>query len=180
MTNEQEQLVLDNINLANNIAWKYSKILYKQMEFEEIQAIAYLGLVKSAKTFDKDKNFTFSTYSYTVMKNEILTALKELNKSPNIFIISLDSEIDNNLSFYDVIDDNYNVQNQIENKLLKEDFYRNINKLSEIEKSIITYYINGYTMQQIGNMYNYSQPQISIIIQKIVNKLRDKLLDKGE
>ena len=72
MTNEKQELVDKNLKLAYKIAWEYNIKLRGHIELEELQSLAFLGLVKAANTFDISKNFEFSTYAYTVMRNEIL------------------------------------------------------------------------------------------------------------
>ena len=70
MTEEQQRLVEDNIGLAHHVVWNF-KSTGVVLELDDLRSLAYLGLVKAAIKFDKDRGCTFSTFAVQVMTNEI-------------------------------------------------------------------------------------------------------------
>ena len=54
---EIEKLILDNMNIAYKLSWKYYKKFRLLVEFEELNGIANLGLVKAANTFNHLKKW---------------------------------------------------------------------------------------------------------------------------
>lgn len=82
-----QDMVLNNTGLAHKVA---AQFLGCGIDWDELNSIALLGLVKAAGTFDESKGNSFSTYAYAVMKNEIRL---EMRKQKKYFgCVSLDAE----------------------------------------------------------------------------------------
>lgn len=181
---EINKLIEDNINIAYKIVWEFNNKLKGLIEYEELVSIALFGLTKAANTFDKDKNFSFSTYSYKVIKNEILIEMRKINKSNkhNIKIVSINSEIestDNSITLEDLIKDKYNLEEDIENKLKFEDLHEAIDTLHPYYKKLINYRLEGKTQREIADILGLSQPQICRLLSQAINYLRDYYKKKG-
>ena len=73
MTNEQQKLVEENINLAYFVAHRFKNT---NLEFDDVKAIACLGLVKAAIAFQPDRGLVFNTLAVKVITNEILMQLR--------------------------------------------------------------------------------------------------------
>ena len=172
MTNEEEKLVTDNINMANDIAWKYCRKFYGAIPFEELQSSAYLGLIKAAKNFDEEKAFSFSTYAYTVMKNEILKYYN--NELKHINNISLSDKSILDIELEDTIASDLDIELDLENKINLNILYHEINKLSHRHKFIMHHRLGGLTMDTIANLLGISQAQVSKDYQRAINILRRK------
>lgn len=70
-----EQLILDNIYLAKNIASKY--YTYKLgMEYEDLVSYGIMGLIDATKKFDKNRGCKFSTYAVLKIKSFIIDEIR--------------------------------------------------------------------------------------------------------
>jgi RNA polymerase sigma factor (sigma-70 family) len=72
MTTYQQELILNNLELARKIASKHKKKL-SFISHDELKSAAYFGLVQAAIRFLPEKNIKFSTFAY----NRILGAIKD-------------------------------------------------------------------------------------------------------
>lgn len=171
----KEELVEKNMKLAYMLANRYYKLYGGKIEFEEIRSVSLLGLVKAANSFNESKGLAFSTFAFPCIKNEILIYLR-MNKKH--ITTSLYSKIDDDFILADILCSNDNTEEKMLNNLEINLLYKYIDKLSELEKNIVIMYaLQGKTMTEIGQNLGYSQPQISRIYAKALNKLRDKFKD---
>ena len=177
MSTDEELLVTDNLKLAYNISWKFAKKLRYFMEYEDIQSLALLGLVKAAKSYNKQLGFSFSTYAYRIMQNEILTECYKLNKS--VITISIHEPINDNITLEDMLITDVDHEENLSNKLSIALLYKEIDKLPDKLKTIIYYRLQNYTFTKIGKILGLSQQQISKDYQKALNILRNKLMKGG-
>lgn len=172
MTNDKNNLIEDNINLAYKVAWDYNSKLKGFVELEELQSLCFLGLVKSAQTFDKTKNIEFSTYSYTVMKNEIIHFLNKNKKSSND--ISLSHPLTEDLYLEDTLSSDFNLEDRVEKDIKIQNLYKFISELDELDNSILLKSLKGLTSKQIAANLGLSEEYINERYRKAVNKLRYK------
>lgn len=170
MTTYEEKLVIDNMNLAYDLAWKYYKKFQYFISIEDLQSISMLGLVKASKTFDINLGNNFSTYAYKVIHNEILLYYHSNKKYRND--VSLYMEVDDNISIIDMISDDVDVLSECEKNILIDKLYNEIDKLPKLYKQIIRYHLKGYTFTRIGEILDRSQPQISTDFRRALNILR--------
>jgi len=78
MTPEQEELVIANLGLVHKtIMIKYPKF----SDRSELESVGYLGLVKAALKYDKNKhpNVTFKTYAYYCIQWDMQTYLRSID-----------------------------------------------------------------------------------------------------
>lgn len=170
----KDELIEQNMNLAYMLANRYYKMHRGKIEFEEIRSASLLGLVKAADNFDETRGLAFSTFAFTCIKNEILIYLRS-NKKHNNF--SLYTQINEDFILEDKLHSDYNTEDDILNNLEIDLLYRYIYQLPYIEKQVILYHLQGKKTNEIGKILNYSQPQISRIYHRALNKLRDKFKD---
>ena len=78
LTPEQRQMVEDNIGLVYDFAGKFRG--FTDIEYDEIISICMLALVVGVQKYDPSRGFTFSTYLYRAMLNNIRTEYRN-NKS---------------------------------------------------------------------------------------------------
>ena len=178
MNTDEENLITDNMNLAYDLAWKFYNKLQHRLEFEEIKALCLLGLTKAAKNFKSELNIKFSTFAYTCIRNEVYLFIRDNKKYINN--ISLSEKIsgdDESPELQDIIPDSFDLVYEVENNSKLQDLYIQIDSLSDRHKTVIKYYLQGYTMSAIGEILGLSQPQISRDYQQALNILRRKLKD---
>jgi RNA polymerase sigma factor for flagellar operon FliA len=77
MKNTRE-LILSNINLANNLAASKKRSL-SHIYYEDLQSAAFLGLVEAANKFDNSKNNCFEAFAICRIQGAIKDYLRELN-----------------------------------------------------------------------------------------------------
>lgn len=178
---EIEKLILDNMNIAYKLSWKYYKKFRLLVEFEELNGIANLGLVKAANTFNHLKKYNFSTYSYKVITNEILMYLRHYKKvnDSNIKFLPLESNDENYIQLVDIISADYDLEEETELKIELVLLQKYIEELPSNLKNIIRLRLDGKTQQEIADIYDLSQPQISRLISEAIFQLRLKFNKKG-
>lgn len=178
MTNDINQLIEDNINIANKLAWRYYNKFNKKIEFEELQSISFLGLTKAANTFDNKLKFAFSTYAYKCIINEILVYYRNNKKH---FATSLSIEIaDDNIELEDLVGIDYSAEENIYKNLEIAELYEFISGLNSSEQQVLKHLLDGKKMCEIGKILNCSQPQVSRIYHKALGRLRDKFFNCGK
>jgi len=65
-----EELIGENLNLARKYAWSWSK--KSSFDYQELEALAYVGLIKGVRKFDPTKGFKLSTICVPYINGEIL------------------------------------------------------------------------------------------------------------
>lgn len=75
---QQQQLVTDNLRLVDFVARKI-KIDYGKhgLEYEDIQAIGRIGLIKAASKFDLNRNNKFTVLAVPYIRGEIIQYLRD-------------------------------------------------------------------------------------------------------
>src|SRR5437773_389744 len=61
-------LVLSHLALARSIAGRYKG---RGLSLEDLEQVAYLGLVKAASRFDRERGTAFSTYATATVTGEL-------------------------------------------------------------------------------------------------------------
>ena len=65
-----EELITENLDLARKYAWEWSR--RSGLEYAELEAIAFVGLVKGCRKYDPAKGFKLSTIAVPWISGEIL------------------------------------------------------------------------------------------------------------
>ena len=161
---------------------KYDTTSY---DLEDLVSIGTIGLIKGVNTYRLDKNIKLATYASRCIDNEILMFLRK-NKRKKAEVsfedtINLDSE-GNNLHLEDILGTEGDiVSKEYENKLDKKILLREIDKLNERDKKIITmrYGLRNtkeYTQKEVADILGISQSYISRIEKKVIGHL-EKLMN---
>lgn len=164
----EEKLILDNMKLAYDLAWKYFIKFQMKFELEELQSLALLGLTKAANTFKEDLGNKFSTYAYQCIRNEFSHYFQKNIKY--LDDLHLFVEIYDNLDLQSILPSD----NNVEKDFLISYLYDEIDKLKPNYKSVILNHLNGKTFNEIAELMNISQSQVSQYYAKIINILRRK------
>lgn len=172
MTAKEEKLVIDNLNIAHQLAWQYNASLKGLIELEDLQSICFLGLCKAATTYNPDLGNTFTTYSYKVIQNEVNLELRKLSKyKPTV---SIYTPIGEDLELKDTISSDLDIFENIQNDQNLQLLHDEIKKLNPRYRKIIELKLQGLTQVQIAKKLNVSQPSIARSYYKIINILRKK------
>lgn len=176
--------VEDYIGVAYKVASKfYTKNL--DMSIDEINSIAFLGLLKAKKRFEY-KGVEFVTYAMKTIEYEIKNSLYR-DKSKfrrkiiagkdvyeRIYIDSLDKEINSaeGTKLIDCFVEEFNTDEYVENIDLKIA----INKLNTYQRKILKMiYFDEKTQREIAKILFVSEKTISREKKKILNLLRNTL-----
>ena len=177
-----DKFILENEALIY-LVLKNLKIMYlKDLYYD----VGMIGLVKACRTYDKEKGFTFSTYAYNVIKNEILCELKKENteiRKSNKNTISLNTllSFDGNeaITLEDKIPDDFNLEEYVETKEENEKLYTMIKTLTKKEQeTICLYYGIGYKRlngREIAEKLGVSRELIYKRKERALFKLRYRL-----
>lgn len=168
MTNEQQKLVEENINLAYFVAHRFKNT---NLEFDDVKAIACLGLVKAAIAFQPDRGLVFNTLAVKVITNEILMHLRRERKHSSV-TASLDMETvpGEEITLADIIPD---TKNDYETFLFWMNVEQNQKLLSEKEKYILQLKMVDPDIRQsdIAAKCGCAQPHVSRVLRRIKDKL---------
>lgn len=176
MTDAQEKLIEDNLNIAYYTVQKYGQ--YK--DDEEI-GVAEETLVIAALNFDETKGVKFSTYAVSCIRLRIimfnsgkrhLISFRKKGKVCYEPTSSLDSGYFNNgiedIKLIDILTnkEGENEENVIEHLYANEFF----DKLSERERTILKLRMLGKSQKEIAEAVGLSQGFISRLIIKLRNQ----------
>lgn len=154
---KNEKLALDYIPLANSLAWKKNQKTPKNVTFEDLKSVAYLGLVKAADNYDSNLG-SFSNYAKIRINGEIIDYLRQLSSK------ELKSIEDFQFDEPEVFE---------ENTKLKYFFNFVFSKLNNIDSTILRmYYLENKTMKEIGVLHGICESRVSQILKKCKSKIK--------
>lgn len=177
MTEEQQNLVIDNMRLVYHLIKKYN---YD----EDYASIGMIGLIKGVKSFDSSKGYRLSTYLCACIDNEIRYSYRNTKNHRNTLSLE-DCFVTENIKIIDCIPD---ASMNIEDNLIKKETYDRLNKaimkLDEEERDIIIslYGLYGHERKkqvELANKYHYSQGYLSRLHKKIIEKLK-RIMESDE
>ena len=168
----RQRLIEGNIRLALHIAKQFDG----QMDSDELVAIAMLGLVKSADSFNPEYGFKFSSFSSACIQKEILFALRRAKKT--YLDIPIDTVVacgeKDNLKIEDTLYD-LNAEEtfrKIEDTETLQSIVSHI-KLTDKEKNALQQWIGGKKQKEIANDLGQTHANVSRIMKKIFKKMRE-------
>lgn len=169
LTKEMELLVTENMGLA----WRVVKeFISTGIEYDDLRSLAYLGLVKAAKSFDPEKGYKFSSFANRCMRNEILLYLRQRRKQ--VPCISYDAIMEEGETPYlDFLGKEDPELKQIDNIGWYDALTRN---LSDREKKVVDLVIMHKKSQTaICKEMGISQSYISRIRKTVTQKMKAAL-----
>lgn len=163
----KEQLVLNNQGIIGTVL----KSLNLNPLDEDLFATGLVGIVKATNKFDAEKGFAFSTYATQIVRNEILQLFRKKRIVPRF---SLDepcrSKDGVEVSYAEIIADDRRFDEEIIESVKFESVIKSLN---EREKRIIFLKMDGEKQDEIANMCGISQAQVSRIIKKVREKIKN-------
>ncbi len=162
----KERLVLNNISLAENIAYKMFFKLSSRYTLDELKSTAYLGLIDAAEKFNVDNNKRFESFARKRIKGSILDEVRA-DKRYNIKIEVVYKQPIQSLDFIQAKED------YLSDLLIKNEIEEMLMCLDQREKEIVKmYYLRNLTQKEISSFFGLKQPAISKIIKKAINKIK--------
>ncbi len=169
----REKIIYGNIPLVKSILMK--KFYDTGCEYDDLLQVGIIGLIKAVDTFDITKGFSFSSYAYYCITNEILVYLRHNGKINNVVSLSEDSSFN--------LEDNFNFEDKILDKeelLFIKNFINNLEDNND-NKCIKLYYgFNGrsYNQNEIASMLNIDQSVVSRKIKKTLKEIKNMLKEE--
>ncbi len=133
---------------------------------DDLYQIGLIGFYDAIKKYDIQKNTDFSKFAKVCIHNKLLDAIKESSRKKH-------SPLNNAVGFDNtIIADGTNpeklflVREQLLSVYSKIDF-----KLSDYEKSVLNYYIDGFSYTEIAQRMGKTAKSVANAITRIRNKL---------
>lgn len=177
----RNELITRNLRLVIYIAKKFENA---GVSTEDLVSIGTIGLIKSVRTFDPEKNIKLATYASRCIENEILMYLRKTANTKTD--VSLDEPLNvdwdgNELLLSDILytDDDMVFSGVETNEEIRTLQYC-INRLNERDRTIVTlrFGLNGvreHTQKEVADRLGISQSYISRIEKRIMEDLKNQL-----
>ena len=70
-----QQMAADNINLARREAWRFQR--RTDMNYDDLESVAFIGLMKACHKFDAERGWKFSTFAVPKIRGELLHYVRD-------------------------------------------------------------------------------------------------------
>lgn len=187
-----DELIIQKIKSGDNQALEFLIDKYKELvnmkvskyfmvgaEREDIIQEGLIGLFKAVKSYKDDKQNSFKSFANMCIERQLITAIKSSNRQKHM---PLNGYLSLNSSSYEQEDDKSLLEkfqgNQVEDPLdmiTRKEYYENVEKsinknLSNFEKQVLQYYIQGKSYVQIAEKLETPVKSIDNAIQRIRKK----------
>lgn len=163
MSDIERKFAEENHNLV------YSFLHSNKYNIEDFYSIAVMGYLKAVQAYIKDGNikgnYSFSCIAWLYMKSEIKDYFKAESRYKRTAenIISLDSLVNDDGSTYEIVGNGTIEQDQVNDELIREI----VSKLSDLQKSILSMKIQGYSNVDICRVNNIPSSSFYAEMKKI-------------
>lgn len=147
MNEKTNKLILDYMPLAEKMAWEKCRSTPSNISIDDLKSAAYFGLVDAANKYDYSINFC--TYARFRIMGEILDFIRSISwgTRKNPFIpVSLESE-------------NFDCEAPESRCEFLDDLAQNMK--SNLYFVLKKYYIDGYSLKEIGKQLSVSESRVS-------------------
>lgn len=184
----RKRIIANNLNLIylciDNIAKNF-----KGAEKEDLFSIGAIALIKAVDGFDISKGYKFSTYAYTCIKNELCGYLRTKRNYETLTLFNnyefahSDDGI-SSLSYIGVLEDDINIEEDYEKKILVYDLYEAYSLLKDKYKDAIKLHFGlfgnkQHSVREISEILGISFVQARWLVEKGVLNLRKIFVSMG-
>lgn len=157
----KEQMILSN----HGIVFSVMKNLGIHLTDEDMFQTGIIGLLKAINTFDASKGYQFSTYAFSIVRNELLMEFRKSKRSV-MAAFSLDDNADigngESVPYAEMIADGKDYEENVVNSMLTQQIFE---RLESREKHIFTmFFVESRTQSEISKALGISQSYVSRII----------------
>jgi RNA polymerase sporulation-specific sigma factor len=145
---------------------------------EDLIQEGMIGLFKAIRDYNPDKDTDFALFANVCIVRQLCSAIRASNRqkhTPLNTYISLYAPIEqeNTTLLQDVLEvDSDNPEQRILDKERVDELLQQIDeKLSPLEKKVLTLYIDGYNYEVIGEQLGKSKKAVDNAIQRVRTKL---------
>jgi RNA polymerase sigma factor (sigma-70 family) len=169
MTEAQTKLVEENVKLVYEVINRN----FPWMQFDEdLISVGRIGLCKAALNFDESKGFTFSTFAFRVILNEIRMYLrKQIKIRDNEYHTPDDPEHENADVFEALGED----EPGFKDCEFSEDLKRAMVDLTEREKQVVLLVGAGKGFAAIGKQLGFSRQRAERLFKVAGRKIEKRL-----
>lgn len=185
LDDKARKLAEDNIHLCYAFAGEYARshqsaMRYFRWSMDDLRSILYVGLCKAARDYDPSKGCKFSTLAHYSFKHEIWKAARHncsqrarLAFDAISIYAPLPGRDDGQIIDFVRADESFLIDQYAEIELMQ--IIRNAipKVLSEVEREVLEEYVGGARQVDIAAHHGCAQAQISRIIIKSYNKLKE-------
>ena len=180
-----QELFKENENLVLYTIKKMGLQKRSDLDFDTIVSYANEGLWNACNNFDENVG-KFSTIAVTCIKRNIYKYFRNIKRHKNTISIERelkenDREIPYNLADFICDDNNVCEHNSERYEIIEEILASLVATSNERNQGIFISYMLGNKQADISKMYGIGQAEISRLITKTANKIRDvlSLIDEG-
>jgi len=168
-----DQLINANHGFVDGIVLKY--IRKNHRDYDDIMQAGYFAMWKAIKKFDKARHNAsrFSTFAYTVIRNDVLLELKKINRVNRRSILWTDISARNEkgdvkeIGMRTIHKQSYEFENSILERIAYE---QKLACFSDLERKIIQLKEDGCTMKQIAKVLDKNISTLKSIYYVAINK----------
>lgn len=179
----REKIINHNIRLVSLIISRMnSNMVYNK---KELFSSGCLGLINAVDTFNANKGYSFSSYAYACIKNEIMVFIKKEHKHINNSSLEEIIFKDSGQTLGEtILDDKVHLEEDYEKAEIYGIVRQCVNELPYTEKRVVLLYYGfidnkSYTQEEIGKILNYSKQYVSVILKKAKDIITLKLKKNG-
>ena len=77
LTKQQADKAAENLNLARREAWRFHRRCDGKLDYNDLEAVAFLGLMKACHKFEEQRGWKFSTYAVPKIRGELLHFVRD-------------------------------------------------------------------------------------------------------
>ncbi len=133
---------------------------------EDLYQEGLVALNAALRTFDESKNVPKEAYIRICVKRRIIAAYRVMKKNDEVADIDISE-----------ISDPANIETEIVEKEYTENFFQNLpDKLSELEKNVLSEYLTDKTYAQISEKLGISEKTVDNTLSRIKSKIRKYFL----
>ena len=176
LTDEQRQIVVDNLGLAHYTAGKFN--INFDYDHEEVIAISYYGLVLAVLGFDPDKGVKFSTYAVKSIKRTLYRELMYRYKTQiydPAYLEEIALDVDGENSNWESYLGSDSPESELVSRLLIEEIIKQAETNTAKKVIILRYCYPDMTQAEIGKRAGCSQRYAGMVLQDL-KKRRDEIL----
>lgn len=155
----EEMTIEEVINKFEKLVYKLSFSWKNKYDLEDVQQVAFLGLVKSFNSYDYKRNVQFITFATITIKNELLMYNKSEKRHTDHD--SLNKELHYENKVYEPIDFLESENDYEEIAIANMNYEKFLSKLNEKQKAIIRLKECGKKQREIAKELGCSQSYIS-------------------
>ena len=186
MKTKSEQYEEEVLNKYNKLIMKLSLKTFKsyngKYSLDDIIQEAKIGAIKAVRNYDPSKNVKLITHLYNYVNFYLShftrddTGLIKIPKTTKVESQYLPEIIDAEVFQTNFVNERgtftYSIEKDIENKMFIEECFASLNqKEKEILKLV---FLEGYTYNQVAEMFNVSRQYANLIANKAIIKLKEK------